>query len=132
VTLLTAHYKQYILYRFGNTGRRSQNYTKHRESCSTVFAATGITSDSVGECFACHSLLQSSRWDTVMTAVYVYVICVQTRSLLLSLDYQNSLSRAILVLDLPFTGWNIKALCKQNQADYKINKEQHRKKRKEL
>jgi hypothetical protein len=59
------------LYRFGNTGRGSENYTKHRESCSTVFAAIGITPDGVGECFACHSVLQSSRWDIAMTAAYM-------------------------------------------------------------
>ena len=59
-TVLTAHL-QYILYRSDNTGRGSQHYTRHREGCSTVPPAAGITPDCMEECFACHSVLQSPR-----------------------------------------------------------------------
>jgi hypothetical protein len=95
-TVLTAHYVQYILYRSGNIGRGSQHYTRHRESCSTVSPAAGITSDSMEGRFACHSVLQSHRWDHCAT--------VEIRMMLLNLSATCVLERGRHLICSPYEG----------------------------
>lgn len=117
-TVLTARYVQYILYRSGNTGRGSQHYTRHRESCSTVSPAARITSDSMDGCFACHSVLQSPRWDHCAT-VEICMLLQKTKSLILFMlkFWLEQLSYLdMLLTELPTNNVDLLGVCEHDQA----------------